>query len=226
MRPFFFLQKQIKNESEYLLNMSSDYILLIVYIKWKRVFRRGGGGLSLTWTNIHVFLTSITEWSSWSACWEFDCLSSCFQLSGRPGSHFMGTSAASWWPSPSAWHTARCVATWARRCLWPPPASAFVPEINTLEILLFKPFSFLFFFFQKNVEGINHCCRLYCVLSAGLLSCYFTPEEIEAKVPPTLQVAIDKVWTASNSHTMVEWFNLSLTVSCMNSSLRDYMQRG
>ncbi|XP_056903090.1 rhotekin-2 isoform X1 [Takifugu flavidus] len=45
---------------------------------------------------------------------------------------------------------------------------------------------------KKSVEGINHCCRLYCVLSAGVLSCYFTPEEIEAKVPPTLRVAIDK----------------------------------
>lgn len=43
------------------------------------------------------------------------------------------------------------------------------------------------------MEGIDHCCRLFCVLSAGVLSCYFTPEEIEAKVPPTLRVAIDKV---------------------------------
>lgn len=47
---------------------------------------------------------------------------------------------------------------------------------------------------------MDHSCRLYCVLSAGILSCYFTPEEIEAKVPPTLGVAIDKVWTASKSH--------------------------
>uniref|UniRef100_H3CPV2 Rhotekin 2 n=1 Tax=Tetraodon nigroviridis TaxID=99883 RepID=H3CPV2_TETNG len=45
---------------------------------------------------------------------------------------------------------------------------------------------------KKSVEGIDHCCRLFCVLSAGVLSCYFTPEEIEAKVPPTLRVAIDK----------------------------------
>lgn len=64
--------------------------------------------------------------------------------------------------------------------------------------------------FQSSVEGLEHWCRLYCVLSAGVLSCYFTPEEIEAKVPPTLRVAIDKVWTASKSHTMVEWLNPSL----------------
>lgn len=37
------------------------------------------------------------------------------------------------------------------------------------------------------------CCRLYCVLSAGVLSCYFTPEEIDAKVQPTLNVPINKV---------------------------------
>ncbi|KAK2824496.1 hypothetical protein Q5P01_021671 [Channa striata] len=45
---------------------------------------------------------------------------------------------------------------------------------------------------KQSVEGMNRCCRLYCVLSAGLLSCYFTPEEIDAKVQPTLTVPINK----------------------------------
>ncbi|XP_029306412.1 rhotekin-2 [Cottoperca gobio] len=45
---------------------------------------------------------------------------------------------------------------------------------------------------KLTVEGMNRCCRLYCVLSAGLLSCYFTPEEIEAKVQPTFNVPINK----------------------------------
>ncbi|XP_047208517.1 rhotekin-2 isoform X1 [Girardinichthys multiradiatus] len=44
---------------------------------------------------------------------------------------------------------------------------------------------------KHNVEGVNRCCNLYCVLSAGFLSCYFTPEEIDAKVQPTLNVPIN-----------------------------------
>ncbi|CAJ1067106.1 rhotekin-2 isoform X1 [Xyrichtys novacula] len=45
---------------------------------------------------------------------------------------------------------------------------------------------------KQSVEGMYRCCSLFCVLSAGLLSCYFTPEEIEAKVQPTLSVPINK----------------------------------
>ncbi|XP_022619267.1 rhotekin-2-like [Seriola dumerili] len=45
---------------------------------------------------------------------------------------------------------------------------------------------------KQSVEGLNRCCSLYCVLSAGFLSCYFTPEEIDAKVQPTLNVPINK----------------------------------
>uniref|UniRef100_A0A665WUD2 Rhotekin 2a n=1 Tax=Echeneis naucrates TaxID=173247 RepID=A0A665WUD2_ECHNA len=41
-------------------------------------------------------------------------------------------------------------------------------------------------------KGMNHCCSLYCVLSAGFLSCYFTPEEIDAKVQPMCNIAINK----------------------------------
>lgn len=48
-------------------------------------------------------------------------------------------------------------------------------------------------YFQLNVEGMNRCCSLYCVLSSGMLSCYFTPEEIDAKVQPTLNVPVNKV---------------------------------
>ncbi|XP_060943511.1 rhotekin-2 [Limanda limanda] len=45
---------------------------------------------------------------------------------------------------------------------------------------------------KQSVGGLNRCCSLYCVLSAGCLSCYFTPEEIDAKVPPTLNIAINR----------------------------------
>ncbi|XP_037322167.2 rhotekin-2 [Pungitius pungitius] len=45
---------------------------------------------------------------------------------------------------------------------------------------------------KLNVEGMYRCCSLYCVLSSGVLSCYFTPEEIDAKVEPTLQVPINR----------------------------------
>ncbi|KAE8280859.1 Rhotekin-2 Pleckstrin-like proteiny domain-containing family K member 1 [Larimichthys crocea] len=45
---------------------------------------------------------------------------------------------------------------------------------------------------KQNVEGMYRCCSLYCVLSAGFLSCYFTPEEIDAKVQPTLNVPVNK----------------------------------
>uniref|UniRef100_A0A3P8RWB2 Rhotekin 2 n=1 Tax=Amphiprion percula TaxID=161767 RepID=A0A3P8RWB2_AMPPE len=45
---------------------------------------------------------------------------------------------------------------------------------------------------KQSMEGMNRCCSLYCVLSGGLLSCYFTPEEIDAKVQPTLKVPINK----------------------------------
>uniref|UniRef100_A0A1A8UBK5 Rhotekin 2 n=1 Tax=Nothobranchius furzeri TaxID=105023 RepID=A0A1A8UBK5_NOTFU len=45
---------------------------------------------------------------------------------------------------------------------------------------------------KQTVEGVNRCCSLYCVLSAGSLSCYFTPEEIDAKVRPALNVPINQ----------------------------------
>ncbi|XP_041867043.1 rhotekin-2 isoform X2 [Melanotaenia boesemani] len=45
---------------------------------------------------------------------------------------------------------------------------------------------------KQRVEGLDRCCRLYCVLSAGFLSCYFTPEEIDAQLQPTLSVPINK----------------------------------
>ncbi|XP_070772505.1 rhotekin-2 [Enoplosus armatus] len=45
---------------------------------------------------------------------------------------------------------------------------------------------------KQSVEGMYRCCSLYCVLSAGFLSCYFTPEEIDAKVQPTLNVPVNK----------------------------------
>ena len=48
-------------------------------------------------------------------------------------------------------------------------------------------------FFQQMVESLTSWRRLYCVLRGGKLYCFYTPEEIEAKVEPTLVVSINKV---------------------------------
>uniref|UniRef100_A0A3P9KS70 Rhotekin 2a n=1 Tax=Oryzias latipes TaxID=8090 RepID=A0A3P9KS70_ORYLA len=45
---------------------------------------------------------------------------------------------------------------------------------------------------KQSVEGMSRCCNLYCVLSAGFFSCYFSPEEIDAKVQPCLRVPVTK----------------------------------
>ncbi|XP_062863618.1 rhotekin-2 [Trichomycterus rosablanca] len=45
---------------------------------------------------------------------------------------------------------------------------------------------------QQSFEGLQRCCRLYCVLKAGLLSCYYSPEEIEAKIESSLNIPINK----------------------------------
>ncbi|XP_076981317.1 rhotekin-2 isoform X2 [Tamandua tetradactyla] len=45
---------------------------------------------------------------------------------------------------------------------------------------------------QQTVEGLIRWRRLYCVLRGGNLNCFYTPEEIEAKVEPTLIVPINK----------------------------------
>ncbi|XP_004681132.1 PREDICTED: rhotekin-2 [Condylura cristata] len=45
---------------------------------------------------------------------------------------------------------------------------------------------------QQMGEGLMSWRRLYCVLREGKLYCFYTPEEIEAKVEPTLVVPINK----------------------------------
>ncbi|XP_066522985.1 rhotekin-2 isoform X2 [Hoplias malabaricus] len=45
---------------------------------------------------------------------------------------------------------------------------------------------------QQSIEGFQRCCRLYCVLKGGHLSCYYSPEEIQAKVEPSFTVLINK----------------------------------
>lgn len=52
---------------------------------------------------------------------------------------------------------------------------------------------FFFFYFQQTVKGLVGWRRLYCALRGGKLRCFYGPEEIEAKVEPTLVVSIDKV---------------------------------
>ncbi|XP_012969298.1 rhotekin-2 isoform X2 [Mesocricetus auratus] len=45
---------------------------------------------------------------------------------------------------------------------------------------------------QQTVKGLVGWRRLYCALRGGKLHCYYGPEEIEAKVEPTLVVSIGK----------------------------------
>ncbi|XP_057607566.1 rhotekin-2 isoform X1 [Chionomys nivalis] len=48
---------------------------------------------------------------------------------------------------------------------------------------------------QQTVKGLVGWRRLYCALRGGKLHCFYGPEEIEAKVEPTLVVSIDKETT-------------------------------
>uniref|UniRef100_A0A5F9C8B6 Rhotekin-2 n=1 Tax=Oryctolagus cuniculus TaxID=9986 RepID=A0A5F9C8B6_RABIT len=45
---------------------------------------------------------------------------------------------------------------------------------------------------QQMVEGLISWRRLYCVLRGGKLYCFYSPEEIDAKVEPTLVVPVNK----------------------------------
>ncbi|KAF7662495.1 hypothetical protein LDENG_00234860 [Lucifuga dentata] len=45
---------------------------------------------------------------------------------------------------------------------------------------------------KQSVAGTCRCCSLYAVLSAASLRCYFSPEEIDAKVQPALNIPINK----------------------------------
>ncbi|XP_076833724.1 rhotekin-2 [Brachyhypopomus gauderio] len=45
---------------------------------------------------------------------------------------------------------------------------------------------------QQCIQGLQRCCRLYCVLKAGFLSCFFSPEEIQAKMEPSILIPINK----------------------------------
>ncbi|KAI7804254.1 rhotekin-2 [Triplophysa rosa] len=45
---------------------------------------------------------------------------------------------------------------------------------------------------QQSIEGLQRSCRLYCMLRAGRLSCYYSPEEIQAKMEPSLIIPINK----------------------------------
>uniref|UniRef100_A0A673K8X6 Rhotekin-2-like n=1 Tax=Sinocyclocheilus rhinocerous TaxID=307959 RepID=A0A673K8X6_9TELE len=45
---------------------------------------------------------------------------------------------------------------------------------------------------QQSIEGLQRRCKLFCVLKAGQISCYYTPEEIQAKVEPSLIIPINK----------------------------------
>ncbi|XP_072196230.1 rhotekin-2 isoform X2 [Excalfactoria chinensis] len=45
---------------------------------------------------------------------------------------------------------------------------------------------------QQKIGNLTSWRRLYCVLRGGKLFCYYSPEEIEAKVEPALTVSINK----------------------------------
>ncbi|XP_057704600.1 rhotekin-2 [Corythoichthys intestinalis] len=45
---------------------------------------------------------------------------------------------------------------------------------------------------KQSMDGFERHCSFYCILSASTFSCYFSPEEIDAKVQPALRLAINK----------------------------------
>ncbi|KAM9326826.1 LOW QUALITY PROTEIN: rhotekin-2 [Gastrophryne carolinensis] len=45
---------------------------------------------------------------------------------------------------------------------------------------------------QEMIRSVCSCIRLYCVLKGSNLYCYYTPEEIEAKIEPTMTIPINK----------------------------------
>ncbi|XDV43596.1 hypothetical protein PO909_012052 [Leuciscus waleckii] len=45
---------------------------------------------------------------------------------------------------------------------------------------------------QLSIEGLQRRCKLYCMLKAGQISCYYSPEEIQAKVEPSLIIPINQ----------------------------------
>uniref|UniRef100_A0A8C1FW38 Rhotekin 2a n=1 Tax=Cyprinus carpio TaxID=7962 RepID=A0A8C1FW38_CYPCA len=45
---------------------------------------------------------------------------------------------------------------------------------------------------QQSIEGLQRRCKLYCVLKARQISCYYSPEEIQAKMEPSLIIPINK----------------------------------
>ncbi|XP_055656182.1 rhotekin-2 isoform X1 [Falco peregrinus] len=45
---------------------------------------------------------------------------------------------------------------------------------------------------QQMIGSLTSWRRLYCVLRGGKLCCYYSPEEIEAKLEPTLTISINK----------------------------------
>ncbi|MBN3304385.1 RTKN2 protein, partial [Amia calva] len=45
---------------------------------------------------------------------------------------------------------------------------------------------------QQNIGGVPSWNRLYCVLRAGSISCYYTPEEIEAKLEAAIVIPVNK----------------------------------
>ncbi|XP_075697254.1 rhotekin-2 [Rhinoderma darwinii] len=45
---------------------------------------------------------------------------------------------------------------------------------------------------QEMVGAVRSWIRLFCVLKGGNLHCYYTPEEIEAKIEPTMRIPINK----------------------------------
>ncbi|NXI48998.1 RTKN2 protein, partial [Chloroceryle aenea] len=45
---------------------------------------------------------------------------------------------------------------------------------------------------QQTVESLTSWRRLYCILRGGKLFCYYSPEEIEAKLEPALTISVNK----------------------------------
>uniref|UniRef100_A0A8C0IBW4 Rhotekin 2 n=1 Tax=Bubo bubo TaxID=30461 RepID=A0A8C0IBW4_BUBBB len=65
---------------------------------------------------------------------------------------------------------------------------------------------------QQMIGSLTSWRRLYCILRGGKLFCYYSPEEIEAKLEPTLTVSIHKVQLVVWDLYINQTFKLGITI--------------
>ncbi|XP_077309924.1 rhotekin-2 [Lithobates pipiens] len=88
---------------------------------------------------------------------------------------------------------------------------------------------------QEMVGGVRSCIKLYCVLKGANLHCYYTPEEIEAKIEPTMTIPINKETRIravekdskkrSNSFTIINIVSCEAITKIFSADSREDLQK-